>query len=97
VAVIDAAARWYREFLPAEEVHDPEMTPEQWDAEARTVRWYGTFDGETLVGVMGLERRGTAAPLRHAYVLSACQRRGIGARLREHLEAVAAGAERIAR
>jgi GNAT superfamily N-acetyltransferase len=95
VAVIDAAARWYREFLPAEEVHDPEMTPEQWDAEARTVRWYGAFDGEALVGVMGLERRGTAALLRHAYVLPAYQRRGIGARLREHLEAAAAGAERI--
>jgi GNAT superfamily N-acetyltransferase len=95
VVVIDAAARWYREFLPAEEVHEPEMTPSQWDAETRTVRWYGAFDGDVLVGVMGLERRGTAALLRHAYVLPAYQRRGIGTHLREHLEAAAAGTERI--
>jgi GNAT superfamily N-acetyltransferase len=95
VAVINAAARWYREFLPAGEVHDPEMTPAQWDAEARTVRWYGAFVGDVLVGVMGLERQGPVALLRHAYVLPASQRGGIGARLREHLEAAAAGAERI--
>lgn len=95
VAVIDAAARWYREFLPHDEVHEPEMTPAQWDAEARTVRWYGAFDGDVLVGVMGLERRGPVALLRHAYVAPAHQRRGVGTRLRERLEAAAAGAERI--
>jgi GNAT superfamily N-acetyltransferase len=95
VAVINAAARWYREFLPPDELHEPEMTAAQWDAEARTMRWYGAFDGDALVGVMGLERRGPVALLRHAYILPAQQRRGVGARLREHLEAAAGGAERI--
>lgn len=95
VAVVNAAARWYREFLPPEEVHDPEMTAAQWDAETRTVRWYGAFDGGVLVGVMGLERQGPVALLRHAYVLPGDQRRGVGNRLREHLEAAAQGAERV--
>ena len=95
LAVINAAARWYREFLPAAEVHDPEMTPEGWDAEARRMTWYGAFEGDALVGVMGLERVGRVALLRHAYVPPAEQRRGVGTRLREHLEAAAGGAERI--
>jgi RimJ/RimL family protein N-acetyltransferase len=95
LAVINAAARWYREFLPAAEVHDPEMTPEAWDAEARRMTWYGAFEGDALVGVMGLERVGRVALLRHAYVPPAEQRRGVGTRLREHLEAAARGAERI--
>lgn len=52
------------------------MTAAQWDAEAWTVRWYGAFDGDALVGVMGLERWGPVALLRHAYVLPAYQRQG---------------------
>lgn len=40
------------------------MTAAQWDAEAWTVRWYGAFDGDALVGVMGLERWGPVALLR---------------------------------
>lgn len=95
LAVINAAARWYREFLPAEEVHDPEMTPARWDAEARRMTWYGAFLRGVLVGVMGLERVGDVALLRHAYVLPEHQRRGIGSRLREHLEGRAGGAGRI--
>src|SRR5688572_9460674 len=35
LAVINTSARWHRDFLPAEDVHDPEMTAEQWEAEAR--------------------------------------------------------------
>ena len=55
LAVINTAARWYRDFLPPEDVHDPEMTPAQWEAEARRLTWYGVFDGDTLVAVGGLE------------------------------------------
>jgi GNAT superfamily N-acetyltransferase len=85
--VINEAARWYREFLPAEEFHDPEMTPSQWETEARRMTWYGAFVEGALVGVMGLEYVGDAALLRHAYVLAGHQRGGIGTSLREHLEA----------
>lgn len=95
LVVINTAARWYREFLPAEDVHDPEMTPGQWEAEARRMTWYGAFNCGALVGVMGLEAVRDAVLLRHAYVLPGHQRRGIGSRLRDHLEGEVRGARRI--
>ena len=95
LAVINTAARWYREFLPAGEFHDPEMTPAQWDAEARQMTWYGVFIEGTLVGVMGLEYVKDVALLRHAYVLVEHQRHGVGTLLREYLEGQARGVRRI--
>jgi GNAT superfamily N-acetyltransferase len=95
VAVINTAAGWYREFLPPEEVHDPEMTAEQWEAEARRLTWYGVFVGADLVGVGGLEHVRDAALLRHGYVLPEHQRAGIGHRLIHHLEGQARGVRRI--
>ncbi|HYM90217.1 MAG TPA: GNAT family N-acetyltransferase [bacterium] len=95
LSVINTAARWYREFLSAEEVHEPEMTPAQYEAEARRMTWFGAFLAGTLVGVMGLEYVQDAALLRHAYVLPEYQRRGIGSRLRAHLEGHVQGVTRI--
>ncbi|HEX6209356.1 MAG TPA: GNAT family N-acetyltransferase [Methylomirabilota bacterium] len=95
VAVINTASRWYRDFLPATELHDPEMTSEQWEAEARRLAWYGVFEGAVLVAVGGLEHARDAALLRHGYVLPAYQRRGVGALLREHLEHQVRGVTRI--
>lgn len=95
LAVINTAARWYQEFLPAEECREPEMTPAQWEAEAQRLTWYGAFVAGTLVGVMGLEYVRDVALLRHAYVLPAYQRQGIGSRLREHLERQIRGVRRI--
>jgi RimJ/RimL family protein N-acetyltransferase len=95
LAVINAAAHWYREFLPPEEFHDPEMTPAQWDAEAQRMTWYGAFVGETLVGVMGLEYVKDVALLRHGYILPEYQRQGVGTALREHLEGQIQGVHRI--
>lgn len=95
LAVINTAARWYRDFLPPEEVHDPEMTVAQWDAEARRMTWYGAFEAGALVGVMGLERAGDAVLLRHAYILPEHQHRGVGSRLLAHLEERSRGARRI--
>ncbi len=95
VAVINEAARWYREILPPQEFHDPEMTPEGWAAEAQRMAWYGAFVDGKLVGVMGLQFIKDVALLRHAYILAQSQREGIGTRLREHLEAQILGVRRI--
>jgi GNAT superfamily N-acetyltransferase len=101
VQVINTAARWYREFLPPEELHDPEMTADQWDEEARRLAWYGGFIDGALVAVMGLEYSRDAALLRHGYVLPEQQHHGLGLLLAEHLErearrdGVARGVRRI--
>lgn len=95
VRVINAAAAWYAEFLPPEEVPDPEMTPEQWSVEARRMTWFGAFADAALVGVVGLEYVADVALLRHWYVHPAAQRRGVGSRLRAHLEQQVTGVERI--
>ena len=95
-AVINVAARWYREFLPAEEYHDPEMTPEDWAKEAERLCWYGAFAPDTLLGVMGLEYVKDVALLRHAYVLPDRQRSGVGSLLRTYLERQIRGVRRIA-
>jgi GNAT superfamily N-acetyltransferase len=95
LAVINTAARWYREFLPPDHVHDPEMTPAQWEAESRRLAWFGVFDGDRLVAVGGIEHVRDAALLRHGYVLPEHQRHGVGALLREHLERQARGVRRI--
>lgn len=93
--VINTAARWYREFLPPGHYHDPEMTEEQFEAEARRMTWYGAFVKGALVGVMGLEYVQDAALLRHAYVLPEHQRGGVGSVLGQHLEQQVKGAARI--
>ena len=93
--VINTAALWYREFLPPEESHDPEMTPEQWDTEAQRMTWYGAFLDGTLVGVMSLEYVKDVALLRHGYILPEFQRHGVGTALREYAEQQIHGVHRI--
>jgi GNAT superfamily N-acetyltransferase len=93
--VINTAALWYREFLPPEESHDPEMTPEQWDTEAQRMTWYGAFLDGTLVGVMSLEYVKDVALLRHGYILPEYQRHGVGTALREYAEQQIHGVHRI--
>jgi GNAT superfamily N-acetyltransferase len=95
LAVINEAARWYRDFLPPGAYHEPEMTPEAFDAESRRMTWYGAIDGRRLVGVMGLEYVRDVALLRHAYVLPDRQRAGVGSRLLAHVEGEVRGVGRI--
>lgn len=93
--VINRAAQWYSDFLPATELHSPEMTEAQFDAEAARMTWFGAYTPHGLVGVMGLERKADAALVRHGYVLPEWQRRGVGAALLAHLEQAAAPARVI--
>lgn len=95
VAVINSAAEWYREFLPPLELQSPEMTEDDWAAEANRMTWYGAFDADELVAVMGLEYVQDVALFRHAYVLPRCQRRGVALALHQHLERRLADVNRI--
>jgi RimJ/RimL family protein N-acetyltransferase len=95
LAVINEAARWYREFLPREEYHEPEMSEATYAAESARVTWYGAFREAMLLGVMALEYVKDVALLRHAYILPAHERAGIGSALLARLEGEVRGVRRV--
>lgn len=87
-AVINAAARAYRGVIPADCWHEPYMGDDELAAEiAAGVRFSVIEDDAAIVAVMGIQDRGEVVLIRHAYVLPAAQRRGLGTRLLEHLRA----------
>jgi RimJ/RimL family protein N-acetyltransferase len=95
--VINQAARWYREFLPPGEYHEPEMSQADYEREASRLTWYGAFVAGTLVGVMGLEYARDVALMRHAYILPEHQRDGVGLMMLAHLEGQVRAVAPIAR
>lgn len=95
LAVINTAAGWYADIVPSDELHGPEMSPDDYDAEAQRLTWFGAFLSDELVGVIGLEYTADVALLRHWYVSPDQQRSGAGSALRRHLEAQVNGVDRI--
>jgi N-acetylglutamate synthase-like GNAT family acetyltransferase len=91
-AIINEAAQVYRGVIPADCWHEPYMPRSELEAEiAAGVAFRGREDGGTLVGVMGLQQVRDATLIRHAYVRSAWQGRGIGGALLATLAGEATG------
>lgn len=86
--VVNDAARAYRGVIPAEVWKEPYMPEaELRDEIAAGVRFTAcVVDGE-IAGVMGLQTAGDVALIRHAYVRTDAQHRGIGSALLAHLRA----------
>ncbi|HEX2435532.1 MAG TPA: GNAT family N-acetyltransferase [Solirubrobacterales bacterium] len=86
LAVVNAAAEAYRGVIPADRWHEPYMASRELDAEidAGVEFWCCEADGE-LVGAMGIQRVREVDLIRHAYVLPASQRSGVGSALLDHL------------
>ena len=86
LAVINDAARAYRGVIPADRYHEPYMPAEELRGEidAGVEFWAWEEDGAVL-GIMGIQDVEDVALIRHAYVHSADQGRGIGGRLLEGL------------
>lgn len=95
VEVINTAAGWYREFLPPEELHSPEIDEAGWDAEAERMTWWGAFSDQGLVAVTGSEPIGDVVLLRHIYVLPEHQRSGVAGALIRHIEEISPGSTRM--
>ena len=81
--IINDAAAAYRGVIPDDRWHEPYMTEQELDAEiAADVRFLGWYSPpDTLLGVMGLQDVQDVTLIRHAYVLSARRRGGIGSAL----------------
>lgn len=84
--VINDGASAYRGVIAPDCWHEPYMAHEELLREcAAGVVFSGFYDGTVLVGVMGLQLVGDVALLRHAYVRTVAQHRGIGDALLAHV------------
>src|SRR5258705_13082197 len=92
-AIINEAALAYKGIIPADLWTEPYMPKKelQHELEEGVVFWRYE-DAGTLAGVMGLQQVQDVTLIRHAYVLSSHQKRGIGAHLLSHLRDLAGGA-----
>ena len=86
LAIINEAARAYRGVIPPDRWHEPYMSKSEFDAQiADGVAFWVADEGGQLVGVMGIQDKGDVALVRHAYVASGTQRKGLGTRLLLHV------------
>jgi len=85
-SIINDAARAYEGVIPEDRWKVPYMSREELNQEIENeVRfWCYKKDGE-LLGVMGLQSVADVTLIRHAYVLTSYQRRGIGGKLLREL------------
>ena len=88
--VILDAAQVYRGVIPDDRWKEPYMSAEDLRAElAAGVQFYGWFQEDSLIGVMGIQSIKDTTLIRHSYVLHDYQRRGIGGLLLKRLLSLA--------
>ena len=86
LSVINDGAQAYKGIIPADRWKEPYMSADELEEELKAgVTFFGWEENETLVGVMGIQPVQDTTLIRHAYVRTQYQRRGIGSRLLEHL------------
>lgn len=84
--VINDAAEAYRGVIAPDCWHEPYMSRDELGRErAAGVVFSGFYDEAGLAGVMGLQLVADVALVRHAYVRTSAQHRGIGGALLAHV------------
>lgn len=74
--VINDAAQAYKGVIPDDRWKEPYMSAEELKKEIEAgVRFYGWFEGNSLVGIMGIQSVRDATLIRHSYVLRKYQRK----------------------
>ena len=85
-AIVNDGALAYKGIIPPDRWTEPYMPADKLQHEIDDgVMFWGYEDSGRLVGVMGLQQVQDVTLIRHAYVLTANQGQGIGARLLSHL------------
>ena len=85
-AVINDGANAYRGVIPADRWSEPYMPIEKLRHEIENGVGFACFEEEgEIQGVMGLQKVHDVTLVRHAYVRTACQKKGIGSQLLAHL------------
>jgi GNAT superfamily N-acetyltransferase len=86
VEIVNDAAQAYRDVIPGDRWKEPYMPKEELrhEIDEGVVFWGYEEEGE-LIGVMGIQPVQDVTLIRHAYVRTAQQNRGIGGKLLAHL------------
>lgn len=91
-SIINEAAEKYRGVIPSDCWHEPYMSRHALETEiAAGVRFSGWEDAGVLTGVMGVQTVRDATLIRHAYVRTSQQGRGIGGALLKALTTAVEG------
>src|SRR5436189_3929541 len=86
-AIVNDAAQAYRGVIPADRWHEPYMPLDELVREiGGGIVFWAAEDIGRMLGVMGIQDKGDVALVRHAYVLTEAQRKGIGAKLLHHVQ-----------
>lgn len=84
--VINDAAQAYKGVIPSDRWEEPYMSAEELKEGIEAgVRFFGWIEDDRLLGVAGIQPIKDTTLIRHTYVTTKCQRRGIGSKLLEHL------------
>jgi GNAT superfamily N-acetyltransferase len=90
--IINDGARAYKGIIPADRWTEPYMSREKLRHEIEDgVVFSGYEEAGTLAGVMGIQPVKDVTLIRHAYVRSSSQKRGIGGHLLSYLLGMASG------
>jgi GNAT superfamily N-acetyltransferase len=88
--VVNDAAQAYKGVIPQDRWKEPYMPASELEQEiAGGVEFYGWKENSALTAVMGIQLVNDVTLIRHAYVVTAYQRRGLGERLLRHLISLA--------
>jgi N-acetylglutamate synthase-like GNAT family acetyltransferase len=88
--IVNDGAQAYKGIIPADRWTEPYMSRTELRHEiGEGVEFWGSEENGKLAGVMGIQAVRDVTLIRHAYVRTACQRRGIGASLLSHLRVLA--------
>ncbi len=88
--IINDAASAYKGIIPCDRWKEPYMSAKELANEIRAgVRFYGWLEDGLLLGIAGIQNVGSYDLIRHCYVRTGYQRRGIGGALLQHLLSLA--------
>jgi GNAT superfamily N-acetyltransferase len=90
--IVNDGAQAYKGTIPTDRWTEPYMSREklQHEIDGGVVFW-GYEEAGALVGVMGIQKVQDVTLVRHAYVRSSSQKRGIGGHLLSHLRELTSG------
>jgi N-acetylglutamate synthase-like GNAT family acetyltransferase len=90
--VVNDGAQAYKGAIPADRWTEPYMSREKLQNEIdEGIVFWGYEEAGALVAVMGIQQVQDVTLVRHAYVRTSSQKRGIGGQLLSHLRELASG------